>query len=256
MTHTGPLAYAFGRVETDGLRRVMGWSLAIHAGAVLVLFAIPRDWLRDRPAVPLAMTISLGASGPKTTGLNPAGARPVEQVAPPPQKPETARPSAPRTEAPVATVKTSKPPPKPAAETTAPTVTPPRAPTTGAQVTPGTARPRRARPDRARGSRAAAARAASRLKSPQTFAARSTSKRCSGASPRAGRTCSRNAATTILTFTIRRDGTFTAPETVQSASGLLDYHARNSFNGLVLPPLPPEYKEDTLKVRLTFPYVR
>jgi hypothetical protein len=37
---------------------------------------------------------------------------------------------------------------------------------------------------------------------------------------------------------------------------VLDFISRSALRGLVLPPLPLEYKEDTLKVRLTFPYVR
>ena len=60
----------------------------------------------------------------------------------------------------------------------------------------------------------------------------------------------------VLTFVVHRDGKFTDLKTDKSASTLLDYHARNAFNGLILPPLPSEYKDEALTVRLTFNYVR
>ncbi len=256
MTHTGPLAYAFGRVETDGLRRVMAWSLAVHAGAVLLLFAIPRDWFAERPAVPIAMTISLGASGPKTTGLNAAGARPIEQAAPAPSKPETARPSSPKPEPAVAAVKTTKPPPKPAPETTSPSVTPPRPPTTGAQVTPGTARAETGATGQGTGLAGGGGAGGVTPEVAPDFCCKEYVEEMQRRITARWKNVQQERGTTILTFTIRRDGTFTELKTVQSASSLLDYHARNSFNGLVLPPLPQEYKEETLQVRLTFPYVR
>jgi outer membrane biosynthesis protein TonB len=257
MNDTGPLAYAFGRVETDGLRRVMGWSLAVHAGAVIILFAVPRSWLVDRPPVPVSMTISLGVPGPKTTGLNPVGARPIEQVAPPPLKPESARPSAPRPEPAVASLKAAKtPPPKPAPETTAPAVAPPRPPTTGAQVTPGTSRAETGARGQTTGLAGGGGAGGVTSDIAPDFCCmeyveemqRRITVRWKNVQPERG--------TTVLTFTIRRDGSFFDLKTLQSGGSLLDYHARNSFNGLVLPPLPPEYKEETLKVRLTFPYVR
>ncbi len=256
MSAAAVFPHSTGRTSSDGLRRVMAVSLAIHVGAVLVMFALPRDWLNSRPVPTRTMTISLGAAGPRTAGLNPAGARPVEQVAPPPSRPETARPVTPQSAPAVAAVKTTKPPAKTAPAEPTPAPAPARAPVTGAQVTPGTARAETGAQGPGTGLAGGAAGGGAQAETPVNFCCpeyvtemqRRITERWKNLQPERG--------LVILTFTIRRDGTFTDLKTERADSPLLEYHARNSFNGLLLPRLPAEYTEETLKVRLTFPYVR
>jgi outer membrane biosynthesis protein TonB len=58
-------------------------------------------------------------------------------------------------------------------------------------------------------------------------------------------------------FEILKDGSFTKP-VLETSSGnvLLDRAAIDAFGRLRLQPLPAEYKEDRLKIHLSFPYVR
>jgi outer membrane biosynthesis protein TonB len=241
----------------DRLSRTMTVSFAIHIGVVLALFLLPRDWLLHRaPSEPL-MTISLGSLGAKTGGMNPAGAQQVEQVAPPPKRPEPLRPIPPKPEPVIAVGKTT---PKPEVtkpnETAAPIVT--RPPVTSPQVTPGTARAYT-------GSQSATATGlsvgggagvAEATFDPsfccpdyvQEFLDR-ISARWNKVQPETG--------VTTIKFTINRDGTFSKPE-VEKTSGsvLLDLESKRAFDGLKLPPLPAAYKESSLTIHLKFPYVR
>ena len=257
MTDARTFAHPLSRDESERLRRLMTTSLAVHVGVVLVLFLVPRSWLNREPVRPPMMTISLGAMGPRTTGLNPAGARPVEQVAPPPVRPETARTATPKNEPPMASVRTAKTPPKPApAESPTAPVTTTRPPITGAQVTPGTARAETGAIGQGTGLAGGAGAGAVTPDVAPNFCCPDYVTEMQRRIMERWKNVQSERGTTILTFTVRRDGTFTAPDVVQSAGVFLDFVSKSALRGLVLPPLPAEYKEETLKVRLTFPYVR
>ena len=256
MTATGSFAHPLSRAESDGLRRLMRISLAVHVGVVLALFLVPRSWLQREPGRPPMMTISLGAMGPRTTGLNAAGARPVEQVAPPPARPETQRTATPKNEPPVAMVKTTKTPPKPTTNEAPAVVAPTRPPITGAQVTPGTARAETGAPGQGTGLAGGAGAGAVTPDVAPNFCCPDYVTEMQRRIMDRWKSTQSERGTTVLTFTIRRDGSFTAPDVTQSGGVFLDYVSKEALRGLVLPPLPAEYKEETLKVRLTFPYVR
>jgi outer membrane biosynthesis protein TonB len=257
MTPQEPLAYVTGPVEPPGLRRIKRLSLAIHVGAVAAMFLVPREWFRTTTTTPNMMTISLGAAGPRTSGMNPTSARPIEEVAPPPKRPEPARPATPKTEPTVAAIKTPKPPPKPAPTDPKPgPLTPPRPPVTGPEVKPGTSRAETGATTQGTGLAGSQGIGVSGDLASTDFCCpeyvremqRRILDRWRRDQPEVGRV--------ILTFVIHRDGKFTELKTEQSPSSLLEYHARNAFNGLILPSLPPEYKDQVLRVRLTFDYVR
>ena len=257
MTDARTFARPLGRVESDSLRRLITLSLAIHVGAVLGLFLMPRQWFRDRPALVPTMTISLGSPGPKTTGLNAAGARPVEAVAPPPVRPETAKPATPKTQTPVATVKTIKTPPKPApTDPTGVPATAPRRPITGAQVTPGTARAETGATGQGTGLAGGGGAGAVMPDVAPNFCCPEYVTEMQRRIMERWKNVQQERGTVIVSFTLKKDGTFSDVKIVQSGGTFLDYVSTNALRGLALPPLPAEYKEDTLKVRLTFPYVR
>lgn len=68
--------------QSDGLKAMVVWSVAIHALAVAGILVAPQGEIDDAP--PVVMTINLGgAPGPKTDGLNQMGGRSVQAVAPP-----------------------------------------------------------------------------------------------------------------------------------------------------------------------------
>jgi len=257
MTTQDPLTYISGPVEPPGLRRIKRVSFAVHIGVVAVMFVLPREWFRATTNTAPMMTISLGAAGPRTAGMNPAGARPIEEVAPPPKRPEPARPATPKSEPAVASIKTAKPPSKPAPTDSRPAPpAPQRAPITGTQVTPGTSRAETGAKTQGTGLAGGQGIGVSGDISSPDFCCpeyvlemqRRILARWRRDQPEVG--------TVILTFVIQRDGKFTELKTERAASTLLDYHARNAFNGLLLPPLPPEYTDQVLRVRLTFDYVR
>jgi outer membrane biosynthesis protein TonB len=258
MTSQEPLAYVTGPVEPPGLRRIKRLSLMIHVGAVLTLFLVPREWLSTTKTTPHVMTISLGAAGPRTAGMNPTSSRPIEEVAPPPKRPEPARPATPKTEPPpVAAIKTPKPPPKPAPADPKPgPTTPPRPPITGPEVKQGTSRAETGATTQGTGLAGGQGLGVSGDISSPDFCCpeyvgemqRRINDRWRRDQPEVG--------VVVLTFVIQRDGKVTELKTERSPSSLLEYHARNAFNGLLLPALPLEYKDQVLKVRLTFNYVR
>ena len=241
--------------RSDRLSRTMTVSFAIHIGVVLVIFLVPRDWLVHRaPSEPL-MTISLGSLGPKTGGMNPAGAQPIEQVAPPPKRPEPQRAIPPKPEPVIAVGKTTPRPDVQKPDTPIPVVTKP--PVTGAQITPGTARANTGSQGTNTGlSAGGGAGVAEATFDPnfccpdyvQEFLER-ISARWNKVQPETG--------VTTIKFTINRDGTFSKPE-IEKTSGsvLLDLESKRAFDGLKLPPLPAGYKESSLTIHLKFPYVR
>ena len=256
MTPQEPLTFVTGPVEPAGLRRMKRASFAIHIGVVAVMFVLPREWFRATTTKAPMMTISLGAAGPRTSGMNPTSARPIEEVAPPPKRPEPARPATPRSEPAVAAIKTAKPPPKPATDPKPAPPAPPRAPITGAQVTPGTSRAETGAKTQGTGLAGGQGIGVSGDISSPDFCCPEYVAEMQRRILDKWRRDQPEVGTVILTFVIQRDGKFTELTTEKTPSSLLEYHARNAFNGLLLPPLPPEYKDQVLRVRLTFDYVR
>jgi outer membrane biosynthesis protein TonB len=256
MTDARTFARPLSSAESDALRRTMRISMAVHVVAVVVLFVVPREWLRTSSVQPPTMTISLGAAGPRTSGMNPAGARPVETVAPPPKRPEPERTATPTNTPTVASVKTPKPPPKPTQAETAPIPVPPRPPIAGTKVTPGTSRAETGATSQGTGlAGGGGAGATADVLAPDFCCPDYVTEMQRRIQDRWKR-MQQEVGTVVLTFVIHRDGKFTDLKTEKAASSLLEYHARNAFNGLILPELPPEYKDDKLTVRLTFNYVR
>ena len=247
------------RARPDGLRRTMLMSLVIHLGAAVVLFAIPGDWLRREEPKRVSMSLQAGSPGEKTGGMTAAGARPIEEVAPPPKRPAPIPPVAPA-KAPAIAVPV-KPPPKTAprpVETSTTSTAPPRPPTTGAQKTVGTS---------AAETLAAGQSGGLSLGGGSGLQSLDTNFCC----PEYGEELRRRlwekwqqvqqsqqeSGTNIVSFVIRRDGTFADPEIVQpSGSPMLDIASRFMLRGLKFPPLPDKYKEDTLTVRLKLEYKR
>ena len=246
------------RHEPEGLRRMMTMSFGIHVAVVIALFAVPRDWFAREKPEPIRMVLQMGSPGERTGGLNAAGAQPVEAVAPPPKRPPpiptVAPPKASVIAVPAKTPPKTPPPPAKTAATTTPTTRPP---VTGAQVAPGTAAS-------ATGATGQTTGLAMGGGAGGTLSALDTNFCC----PEYGEELSRRirenwqqvqpeSGTTIVSFVIRRDGSFSEPEIVQSSgSELLDIQSKAVFRGLKLPPLPEKYPGQTLTVRLKLEYKR
>jgi hypothetical protein len=116
----------------DRMTRAMAASLAGHLTIVAVIGLAPPGWWSGRPGVTPreVMYVSLGGTpGPRSGGMTPIDARPIQRVVPLPdiKRPEPVRPPAPKP--PAMTV----PEPKARPLRTSP-------PTTGAEERTGTAR--------------------------------------------------------------------------------------------------------------------
>jgi len=231
-----------------GGRHTVAWSIAGH-GVALALIALGAR--SSSAPVRQVMTVSLsGAPGARTGGQTQMGGAAAAPVSPKPPAP-TPPPEEPRPAPPKAVV----PPPRPATRPTAPT----------------TARTPAATPEPATGN------------TPTVTGARGQGFGLSSRGGSAGRNVEldvsnfccpdylekmvlaiqrgwdKNQGTTgvaVIAFTIRRDGTVESPA-VRRPSGFfaLDNAAlRAVARANRLPPLPSEFPESTLAVRLTFEY--
>ena len=236
------------------MNRALRWSLGVHAALVVLLIVVPRDWISDPPR--RVMTISLGGTaGPRSTGTTSIGGRTVEQVTPPPRRPEPIRPT-PRNQPDPVTVKPPPTPAKPAA-TAKPTKPQPvitRPPTTGPQLVQGNTPVDTGARGQGQG---------------LTFGGGGTGgetnladfccpeyiqlltqvidQNWQKAQPQRG--------TTVIRFSILRDGSIADLQVVKpSGSSLLDRASRRALEAARLPPLPAQFRSDKLTVNLTFPY--
>jgi outer membrane biosynthesis protein TonB len=249
--------------DPAGLSRAMSVSLAVHVFLVVVLFVVPKDWLVTAKTPPLIMTISLGGSpGPKSGGMVAAGARPVEEVAPPPKRMEPIPAAAPPKSSTlvIPTKPTKTPPPKPSKDTELTPSVLNRPPTTGAQPTKGTSAAETRSTTQSTGLTFGGGGAGdTQVKVDSDFCCPEYIKEFQRRilvnwertkdQPEAG--------TITLVFEILKDGTFTTPQ-IEKTNGsvLLEIASKSAFRDLKLQPLPKEYKEDRLKIHLSFPYVR
>jgi hypothetical protein len=247
--------------DARGLSRMISWSLAVHVGALVAIAIAPRGWLERRKPAEHVMEISLGSSGPKTSGLTTIGGRPVDQATPPPKRPEPVKPAV--TKPDVMTVPTKTAPPKPAktppparvieqAKAPSPVVQPP---TTGRQVTPGNSRVETGVVGLGTGLQiGGGGLGSSSLLSDFCCPGYLTDivNRIKGKwdEHQAER------GQVIMQFTIQRSGQVTDLKVFQPGPFLLERASREPFVKLQsqLPPLPAEFKESSLTLRLTFEY--
>lgn len=257
--------------ELRRMNRVITWSVAIHIGVIVFALVTPRSWWSTAPEARDVMTINLGGSpGPVTGGQTNIGGRTVEEVAPPPPRPQTQRPT----------------PPAPPAPTAAPTTrTPPRTPPPASAAPPrsappaSTAKPQQAAPPAASRPPVTGREITQGNTTVDTGASGQGAGLASGGRFGGGETdlanfcCPDYLATiqtqidsrwnknhperglTIVTFTIQSNGLITDVKVSQpSGYGTLDRAARAALTGLQLPPLPPGYTNPSLTVDLKFPY--
>jgi TonB family protein len=241
--------------EPDGLSRMVVWSIAAHAVAIMLMLLWPDVAAPERPRE--IMTISLGgAPGPKTGGLTQIGGREVQAAAPEPAKPVEEAPPAPKTPAMTLPDPKVRPRPQP--------------------------KPERAPED-------AKAQKVSTGEKPQAGSTRTETRGLgfsTGLSSTGGsggpvqldvinfccpeyieqmkvfiqRTWEQNqgvAGSTGVKFTIMRNGTIQAPQ-IEKPSGyeVLDLAAMRALQRTTLPPLPQEFSNPTLTVHMRFDYSR
>lgn len=248
--------------DEAGLRRVLAVSLAVHVVIVVAIAVAPAGWFSATPPVREVMVISLaGSEGPRSTGTAPIAGKRVDQAvetpkpAPPPPTPPPPQ-AKPAAQVPVTPPKPATPAatPKPAAVTP-----PPVAPvSTGAKVQTGTA---------------VADTGSSGTNQGLSFGGGGTGDavdlstfnpewvaKFRQAIERAWQRQQGEAGMVTLRFTVRRDGSIVEgirAQVVQTTgSYVLEQASIRALINARLPPLPEDYKDPQMVIRLEFKYVR
>jgi outer membrane biosynthesis protein TonB len=236
--------------DPRGLNRTMTASFAIHVGMVLLFGVVLRGWLSAPKTPPPMMTITLGVSpGPKSTGMTAIGGRQVDQVEPPPKKPEPVKPKS--------EVAMNVPPPaKPESSKPAQAAPPPPAakPTTGPEIRKGTALVETGAKGQGVGLTFGGGAGAPSLQLAPDFCCPVYADQILSIISRNWQRVQPEKGQTVVIFTIHRDGSVTGIAVdIRSGSFLLDQKSIAAVPKQLL-ALPSEYKESTLTVHLTFPY--
>jgi TonB family protein len=245
--------------EREGLSRMVFASIAVHAIVLTALAIAPKpDFTDDVPKT--VMTISLGgAPGPRSGGMTPMGGRAVQATAPAEApKPRAEMPPAPTRPEMTVPAPNAKPRPPQARPQQAPAESTGRTSSTGAEVREGSARAETG----ARG---------------QGFGLTTGGGGGTGAQLDVGNFCCPEyvetvvqrihqlwdskqnvAGRVVVKFTIERDGTLSNVQVFQP-SGLvaLDMAAYRAVQLTQrVPPLPAQFSNPTLTIRLNFDYHR
>jgi len=253
---TADVLTARAPIGRQGLNRMIGWSFGLHAGVIVFLMVAPKGWLTSEPKQEQRMSISLGATsspGPRSTGQTAAPARTVEQVAPPtkqPIPPSTRKPD------PVPAVKAApqKPtPPKPdTAKPTAPVTAPPAV---GEQIQKGTAKVETGSQREGTG----LAHGGGGIQTDMDLTQFCCPLYVSTLLDKVFREWNKSGAqgVTVVEFTIEKDGRITRTKwNRRSGVTAQDIEAMRVIQTIRMPPLPTEFTERQLTIRLTFDYGR
>ncbi len=243
------------RAGPAGLNRMVSVSLALHLLFVAALFLVPRDWLGRPRATPVVMTLNLsGSLGEKTGGMNPAPARPIEEVAPQPKRPEPIRPAAPKPNAMTVPTKDPKtPPPKTTAKPPSPIARPP---TKGLEVRQGTSAAETGSTVQGTGlSMGGGVGASGSFIEAEDFCCMEWAKDMIRQIQNRWRMNQSDRGETILKFTVLRDGSIVEVSVEKpSGSGILDRTSIDALPAKLAQPLPKQYPEERLVIHLKFPY--
>jgi len=244
-------------LESEGFKRAIRWSLAVHVVVLVVLFVLPRNWLTTERVREDVMVIELGGSpGPRSTGMTSIGSRTVQEVAEPTRR---AQPIQPNVSAPdVMTIPEREPvrvqPPPPRTERPT-TPTPPRPPAPGREVNQGNVAVETGARGQGAGLSFGGGGGTSGTLETTDFCCMDYIELMRGKIDDEWRKDLPERGTTIVRFTIQRSGAISDITIVQSSgSNLLDREAERTLRRITLPGLPTAYTEPTLGIRLTFPY--
>ncbi len=246
--------------EPAGLRRMLGFSLALHAGVMALAVLLPA-WRaaspRETPEAAMTITLGGGAPGPVSGGANPLGGRPVQTTEPPDAKrPEAVRAPAPKTPAMTIPAPNAKPA-KPAPETKkAPTDVWGRTPTRGKEVQEGSAVAETGARGMGWGLSTGGGGTGSYLDVSGTFCCPDYVRTMLALITQNWVAKQPVAGGVLTKYTILRNGTITDVQVEQSSGYVaLDLAAQRALLlTRQLPPLPAAYTEDHLTVHLKFEY--
>lgn len=239
--------------QSDGLRKMLAASLALHVVGALAILVPPMLWHGQPDTVGPVMTISLGGGppGPTSGGMNPMGGRTIQTTEPAP-RPEPAHPAAARTPAMTLPVPKGKPVPKtPSSEDEGSGTKPTR----GARPNVGAAFGQTNVEGTGTGLSTGGFGGDAMSLDVSNFCCPEYLSIMAASIKRNWQQNQGVAGMTIVKFTIKRDGTIVdvAPER-PSGYWALDRAAQLALLETKLPPLPAPYPNSTLTVHLRFEY--
>jgi len=251
------------RMQTPaGLEKMISVSVAVHLAVAGSILLARGDFLKRHDVPPTLMTISLsGSAGPENGGMTALGGRAIQTAAPPEEIPKREAPRAPAAKTPDMTV--PLPNTKPVKTSPAPSVKQApdeargRTPTKGAQPAFGSAIADTGVRGQGFGlSTGGGAGTASSLEitgdfcCPEYLATMITRIRAAWNQDQGAR------GTSLIRFTIKRDGTIVDPTIFKSSGTVtLDTAAlRAVLTTRTLPPLPDAFPNPALTMRLSFEY--
>ena len=246
----------------DGLNRMLTVSTGVHLGLAAALIFAPGGLLHQRNTPATVMTISLGGGGERAEngGMTPMGGRPVQEVKPAdePAKREAVRPpaaKAPEMTMPLPNAKATKAAPaKPVKNSTDDARG--RTPTRGAQVSAGSTIADTGVRGQGFGLSSGGGPGSGSVLDVADFCCPDYIATMMISIRRAWNMNQGATGQSVVKFTIQRDGRLTDVSVFQSSGvAILDLAAQRAVvQTRTLPPLPDQFPNPTLTVRLTFNY--
>ena len=246
--------------DEGGLGRRFVYSLAGHIVAGVAIVLISSNLTSGKEVKRNVIEVSIaGSMGAKTSGVAPISARPVEKAVPEPKRPEPIKPAPPpkpdTMPAPTKAVTPPKAPEKVPEKAATPAPTPPATtPITGRQVQAGTAVVETGGTASGQGLTQAGGGGTGGAVDLNTFDPVWVQAMTNAIKKQWNNLQSETGWTEIL-FIVAKDGTVISREMVNSSgSFFLNQEARRAVGMAIIPPLPRDYKEQTLRVVLRFNY--
>jgi outer membrane biosynthesis protein TonB len=244
--------------DEGGLGRKFAYSLVTHIVVGIAFILLSSNFLSGKQAKTNVIEVSLaGSMGAKTSGVAPIAAKRVDQAQPEQKRPAPVLPAPPpkpdTMPAPTKAVTPPKTPEKVPEKAATPTPAPSK-PAVGAQVQPGTAVVETGATGLGQGLTQAGGGGTGGVVDLNTFDPVWTRamqdairKQWNNLQPETG--------WVEILFILNREGKVISREPVASSgSFLLNQEAQRAIGLAIIPPLPREHKEPTLRVRLRFNY--
>jgi TonB family protein len=242
--------------HADTIGRPVAVSLAVHAGLVVALAVLPAAWFATPKENTITISIGSGTVGPNRQGSTAVSGRRVDQAVEPPKREVVTPNVAPKAVTPDPVAPPVKTPPKPEVKTPAPptAMLPTTKPATGAEVSKGNA----VIETGAKGLGAGLASGGlGGVSADPNFCCKDYLAEMMAAIAARWRDRQGIAGTTVVEFTIQKDGSVTDVAVVQkSGVDLLDLVAKSAVTDLKLLPIPDKYPGQRMFISLKFPYQR
>lgn len=245
--------------DEGGLGRRFAYSLATHIVVLAAFILISSNFLSGKQVKPNVIEVSLaGSTGAKTTGVAPIAGRRVEREAPETKRPAPVLPAPPPRPDTMPTPSKAVPPKAPEkAPEKAPPATPmppAKTPPTGEKIQPGSAVVETGATGTSQGLTQAGGGGTGGVVDLNTFDQAWVQAMTDAIRKQWNNLQSETGWTEVL-FTVTRDGTVIQRDVpASSGSFFLNQEAQRAVGKALIPPLPRDYKEPTLRVRLRFNY--